>query len=378
MTSVFWLFVVVCCYSYFLYPVLLIIFPRRTVSVEHDFKKSNVPHMTVIIAAHNEEEKIADKIRATLAIDYPSTRMEIIVASDCSTDGTDDVVRSFRDTGVQLVQLSERGGKEAAQKLAIEHSTSDILVFSDVATKISSGSLAAAAKIFKEKAVGAISSEDRVISPDGRLVGEGAYVKYEMLLRRLESDRGGLVGLSGSFFLARRAVCEEWDVESPSDFNVAFNCVRKGLVAVSSSDVVGEYQDVRSDDSEYRRKKRTVIRGMTAIWRHSDVLNAAKFGKFSFQVWSHKVMRWIVPWALIGLAAISVGLYGQNHIIDFLIYCQLAFYGIAVLGMCWTKTLRLMPVTVVTYFVKTNVAVADATIAFFRGVRMKTWSPSQR
>ena len=173
---------------------------------------------------------------------------------------------------------------------AIRDAGGDILVFSDVSTCIPADALLTLAAQFEDPRIGALSSEDRFISNDGSVVGEGAYVKYEMWLRRLESDRAGLVGLSGSFFAARREVCEEWDIFSPSDFNTALNCAKKGLVAITCSEVIGIYSDVKDPALEYRRKIRTVVRGMTAITRHPEMLNPLRMGLFAFQVWNDKML----------------------------------------------------------------------------------------
>ncbi len=116
---------------------------------------------------------------------------------------------------------------------------------------------------FRDPKIGAVSSEDHFVSQDGAVVGEGAYVRYEMWLRRLESDCAGLVGLSGSFFAARASVCQQWDIYSPSDFNTALNCVKQDLIAVTAPDVQGHYKDIVEAKREYQRKVRTVLRGIT-------------------------------------------------------------------------------------------------------------------
>ena len=206
--------------------------------------KKSQPSLSLIITAHNEADRIKEKLENTLEINYPQSLFEIIVASDCSTDETDRIVDSYVDRGVRLVRADKRKGKEYAQLCAIRQAKGDILVFSDVATKIEAEALNHLVKHFDDVLIGAVSSEDRFISQDGSIAGEGAYVKYEMWLCRLESSRGGLVGLSGSFFAARKEVCERWDISVPSDFNTALNCAQLGMVAISCSDVVGDRKSV--------------------------------------------------------------------------------------------------------------------------------------
>jgi len=209
-------------------------------------------------------------------------------------------------------------------------------------------------------------------------VGEGAYVIYEMWLRRLESDRAGLVGLSGSFFAARREVCEEWDIYCPSDFNTGLNCAKKGMVAITCPDVIGIYKDVKNPGLEYRRKIRTVIRGITAISRHPEVLNPFSMGMFAFQVWSHKIMRWAVPWFMLAFAVLTLMLQGQGVVYTLALVAQMVFYALALTGWLSAHMQENIVVKIVFFFVQTNLALAMATISFIFGKRMTVWTPSQR
>jgi len=378
MEYMFYLSVVFCGYSYFLYPLILKIIPPRYSQESSQVGSPVLPALCLIIAAHNEEDRIREKLDNTLEIDYPRELLEIIVASDCSGDATDEIVDSYAKQGVRLVRADERKGKEYAQLCAIRASVNEILVFSDVATRIPGDALHILASRFEDEQVGALSSEDRFVSTDGRVVGEGAYVKYEMWLRRLESDRAGLVGLSGSFFAARREVCEGWDIYSPSDFNTALNCAKQGKVAVSCSEVVGIYKDVKDPGLEYRRKIRTVIRGMTAIARHPEVLNPFRLGMFAFQVWSHKIMRWGVPWFMLLLAITTLILQGQGMIYTVALVAQALFYALALLGWLSDVMREHTLVRLVFFFVQTNLALAQATAAFLLGKRMTVWAPSKR
>jgi hypothetical protein len=247
-----------------------------------------------------------------------------------------------------------------------------------VATQIPVDALRILAARFVDPQIGALSSEDQFISNDGSMVGEGAYVKYEMWLRRLESDRAGLVGLSGSFFAARREVCNEWDIYCPSDFNTALNTAKHGLVAITCPDVVGVYKDVADSSLEYRRKMRTVIRGITAITRHSEVLNPFKMGQFAFQVWSHKIMRWGVPWFMLAFAVVTIMQQGEGAIYTLALAAQLAFYVLALAGWMSARMRENTAVRIVFFFVQTNLALAQATLQFLSGKRMTVWTPSRR
>jgi cellulose synthase/poly-beta-1,6-N-acetylglucosamine synthase-like glycosyltransferase len=379
MQTSFWLLLIAATYSYFAYPALLWLLSRGRRGVVTDGTTSgDWPSMTLIVTAYNEEKRIRDKIENTLAIDYPRDKLELIVASDCSSDATDSIAAGYAAQGVRVVRARERLGKENAQLTALREARGEVLVFSDVATQIPADALRRLAKYFASPEVGAVSSEDRFVGSDGAVAGEGAYVRYEMWLRSMESRVAGLVGLSGSFFAARKRVCEQWDILSPSDFNTALNCARAGMRAVTSPDVLGYYKDLADPRKEYQRKVRTVLRGITAIARHPDVLNPFRFGLYAWQVWSHKIMRWLVPYLLLALLVVSVPLAARGGIYSLALAAQLAFYGVALLAH-FSRRLRnhALP-KLIYFFVQVNIGLADASLRFLGGQRMATWQPSAR
>jgi cellulose synthase/poly-beta-1,6-N-acetylglucosamine synthase-like glycosyltransferase len=370
----FWLSLLGSIYSYFLYPLVLRLTPRRRfLNKSPDTQR---PTISLIITAHNEEGRIREKILNCLDLNYPE--LEIVVASDASDDGTDAIVAEYQSSGVVLVRAEERKGKENAQFHAIQVAKGDILVFSDVATQIPSDALELLAHYFDDPDVGAVSSEDRFISRSGQVAGEGAYVRYEMFLRRLESERSGLIGLSGSFFAARKEVCKVWDISSPSDFNTALNCAQQGYVAVTAPDVLGYYQDVQNPKKEYERKVRTVMRGITAVARHKEALSPRVFGWFAFQLWSHKILRWAVPWFLIILLLCTLLLWKHGGWYFAALVCQVIFYGAVIAGHFSASMRENNLVRICYFFVQVNIAIAEATIRFTRGERMTVWSPSKR
>jgi cellulose synthase/poly-beta-1,6-N-acetylglucosamine synthase-like glycosyltransferase len=372
----FWLLAILAVYSYFLYPLLLMVLSHVRGAPAVDASGSAEPRLSLIVTAYNESARIRDKIENSLAIDYPA--LEIIIASDCSSDDTDAIVAEYADRGVRLVRAGERLGKENAQWCAIQQASGDVLVFSDVATQIPADALRKLAAYFADANIGAVSSEDRFITQDGSVAGEGAYVKYEMWLRSKESQLAGLVGLSGSFFAARKQVCQQWDIHVPSDFNTGLNCARAGYRAVTAPDVLGFYKDLSDPQKEYQRKVRTVLRGITAIARHPDVLNPQRYGLFALQVWSHKIMRWGVPWFLVLLFLFNFRLLGEGAIYALTFLAQLAFYGVAMAAHVNAGLKSNALVRLVYFFVQVNVGIADATVRFVSGKRMTTWQPSAR
>jgi glycosyltransferase involved in cell wall biosynthesis len=380
LTFLFWLFGVAALYSYFIYPLVL-----RVLVASAGVKPNTetAPPMaasgvSLIVTAYNEESRIRAKIENSLQLAFDAATFEIIIASDCSSDATDDIVREYADRGVRLVRAPERLGKEHAQQCAIKDAGGDILVFSDVATEIPADAIQKLVAYFNDPRVGAVSSEDRFISQSGAVAGEGAYVKYEMWLRQQESKLAGLVGLSGSFFAVRKFLCGDWDIHSPSDFNTALNTAKAGLRAVTAPDVLGFYQDLKDPSKEYQRKIRTVIRGMTGLSRHVEVLDVGKFGFFSFQVISHKLMRWLTPWFLLALFLVNA-LIADNGVFYFLVFlAQLAFYGVAVAAHFLPNLQSISLIKLVYFFVQVNIALLDAGVKFIAGQRMTTWKPSAR
>lgn len=336
------------------------------------------PRVSFIITAFNEETRIREKIDNSLQQAYPRERLEIVVASDCSTDKTDEIVLSYAGQGVRLIRASERKGKEAAQKLAVAQTSGDVLVFSDVATRLSPDGIATIVKSFHDPSVGCVSSVDRFVDADGKMSGEGAYVRYEMALRSLESRVNSLVGLSGSFFAARREVCSPWAEDLQSDFNTLLNSVKRGLRGVSDSASIGYYKNISDERREYQRKVRTILRGIAVLMRSLPLLNPFKHGLFAWQLFSHKLCRWLVPFAMIiafvanGVLAIDSGGY------RLLWSCQVLLY-VGTLAYVQIERFPLRhALKLPAFFVLVNVSILDAWIRFLKGERIFRWDPSRR
>lgn len=377
MKLLFWLLAIAAGYSYFIYAVLLMVLPKRR-PAQSPRAASELPKVSLIITAYNEEQRIGEKLRNAIELDYPADLLEIIVASDCSEDSTDQIVKEAFPDRVRLVRADQRKGKEYAQLCAIRQAVGDILVFSDVATRIPPEAIHRLVSYFSDPEIGAVSSEDRFISQDGTVAGEGAYVRYEMWLRRQESRCAGLVGLSGSFFAARASVCQQWDICSPSDFNTALNCVQQDLIAVTAPDVLGHYSDIADSKREYQRKVRTVLRGMTALQRHPEVLSIRRHGLFAVQLWSHKIMRWAVPWLMILLLVLSFCLWGEGLIYRLALIAQLMFYGAGLVGWIVPSSRSIGPIRIIFFFLQVNIALAQSLVKLLRGERIYVWKPSQR
>ena len=363
-------------YSYLLYPALLATLPRR--KCDRAMRTIAVCRIAIVVAARNEASKIADKLENTLAMVNPGVQLDLIVASDASDDETDGIVQRYASRGVRLVRSPVRNGKEYVQELAIRSTDADIVVFTDAGTILPKDALEHLVTAFQDPTIGAVSSVDRFITDDGTLQGEGAYVRYEMWLRDLETRFHSLVGLSGSFFAARHRVCDRWDNRVPSDFGTALACAELGLRAVSDRRVIGYYKNISDNRKEYQRKVRTVTRGMSALRIHASVLNPFCYGRFSFEVYSHKVMRWLTPWFLIGALCVSVILALGSTFFMAVLAAQLALYVLPVASRILPSLRKVGLLRLGAYFVEVNVAILHATLLTLAGRTILTWEPSKR
>lgn len=364
-------------YAYFGYPLLLVVL--RTLGVRRRTEpetSSKEIRATVVITARNEARVIREKLENTLLIRAPGTEpVQVIVASDASDDDTDDVVREYASRGVELVRLPARAGKEHAQRLAVGSARGDFVLFTDAKIRLEADALERAASYFRDRRVGAVSSIDRI---EGEGSGEGMYVRYEMWLRALESDVNTLVGLSGSCFAVRRGVCQNLRVDIPSDFALLLETRRQGLTGVHAPDLVGTYQAVASEEAEFKRKVRTVLRGMTALWTCREVMNPGTYGLFALQVFSHKLCRWLVPWFLLIAGATLLTSAKGDALLELLLVLSLAFVFLALLAFFVPSFRKKRICKLPLFFMVVNAGIAVAWLQFLIGRRTVAWNPSDK
>jgi glycosyltransferase involved in cell wall biosynthesis len=367
----FWSAAALIVYAYVGYPVAL-----RVLCVVRDrpVRKGNItPRVTFIITAHNEGNRIRSKIENTLAQGYPPQALEVIVASDCSTDETDQIAASFGDR-IRLIRAPQRRGKEAAQRLAIDATSGDVLIFSDAATWLAADGISAIVRNFADPSVGCVSSIDRFVDEQGQTSGEGLYVRYEMFLRMLESRVNGLIGLSGSFFAARRVVCRRWAADRQSDFSTVLSARELGLRAVLDTESAGYYRTLSDEKREFQRKIRTVVRGIAVLVSNARMLNPFAHGLFAWQLASHKLARWLVPFGMLIAWLTGAALMADSTFYLALFLLQCSFYAAAILGILTGTQLLKVPA----FLVVANLAVLTAWGRYARGERITTWDPSER
>ncbi len=330
------------------------------------------PSLSVIIAVHNGEHELHRKLESTLALEYPSP-VEVIVASDGSTDATDAIAREFAERGVTLIRTDQRRGKEAAQGNAIRRANGEILVFTDLSAELAPDALRQIARPFSDPGVGSVSSEDIVDSSGG----ERNYVSIEMWLRRLETQASTLVGLSGSFFAVRKSLASPWPDDLASDFRSALESIRCGYRAVSEPRAGARFRATEDHGVEWHRKVRTVRRGIAVLAAYRELLHP-RFGRAAFSLWGHKVARFTSPFALIGLL-LGSGLAGsENPLAMGLLVAQLLMYGVGALALTVRAVGRSAIPRLVGFFLLVNAAIVVAWGYHLAGRRAVTWQPTRR
>ena len=373
---IFWIAVVAIAYTYAGYPLLLMVVSRfRGKPV---LRLEFTPTVTVIIAAYNEERDLAEKLENTLALDYPKSKLEIIVTSDCSTDRTDEIVRSFEPRGVRLHRQTERLGKTAAQNAAVEKATGEILLFSDATTHYRADVLRLMAPSFADESVGCVTGNVIYAHDAGSSVSHGtrSYWNYEFLLKKHESAITSLIGVCGCMYAVRKSAYVPLYHEACSDFLVATTMVRQGLRAVYEPEAVCVEEPNAKGSKELAVRVRIITQTLADLWRNRDVLNPFRKGFYAVQLLSHKVMRYLVPLFLIALFITSAVLAFKNLFYATVFIAQVCFYFAAAASALMVRLgINSRWLALPQYFVITNVACLIALIKLVRGERYVRWEP---
>lgn len=365
------------------YPALLTLGARPDADgTPADAEPEVWPTVSITVPAYNEAATIANTLETLLAVDYPPDRLQILVVSDGSTDGTDEIVSGYADRGVELLRVESRRGKSAAENAARKHLRGEIVLNTDASVRVDSAALKHLVRRFADPDVGLASGRDVSVENTevARNKGEAGYVGYEMWVRDLETRAGGIVGASGCLYAIRRRF---HDVEVPEhlsrDFMSALTTREGGCRAVSVPEALCFVPRTPSLRREYKRKVRTILRGIQTLIYKKHLLNPVRYGAFAWRLWSHKVCRWAVPWA--GFAGL-LGLALLLPATDWVILPLLAVVAAAALtaaAWAWPED-REMPgfVSIPAYVLSGSFAVCVGTVRALRGVDASTWEPTRR
>src|SRR3989440_324083 len=361
-------------YTYVGYPLLLLTISRlRPRPVR---RAEWTPKVTVIITAYNEERDIAAKLENTLVLDYPSDKLEIIVASDCSTDGTDGIVRRYAERGVRLQRQEERLGKTAAQNAAVERARGEIILFSDATTIYSPDVLRLMLPSFADETVGCVAGRLIYVDPTQSGTGRGArsYWGYETFLKQHESSVCSLIGASGCLYAVRRSAYVPMYPEACSDFLIATKMVEQGLRAVFEPSAVCTEETNKHARRELSMRVRIITQTFTDLWRHRSMMNPLRSGFYAVELFSHKVLRYLVPFLLLIILISSAALAPRSIFYMLALIAQLCFYAAALASWLLERmSVRTRLLALPQYFVLANLASVIALYKFLRGERYARW-----
>lgn len=373
---VFWVSLAVLAYVYVGYPAVVylvsVVRPRRVVRGEVE------PLVTVLITAFNEEAAIAAKIENTLQLDYPAEKMEILVASDGSTDATDEIVRGFADRGVKLFRQEGRVGKTETQNNAVAAAAGEIILFSDATTEYEPDVLRKLLPAFADETVGCVAGRLIYVDDASTNVGKGAqgYWNYETFIKSAESAACSLIGASGCLYAVRKAAYVPMYAQACSDFLVCTVLYRQGLRSVfEPSAVCYEDTNQRSSD-EMRMRVRVISQTYTDLWRNRDMMNPLRSGFYAVELISHKVLRYAVPLMLLAMLISNTLLAASSTFFSVILAAQVLFYLLALAGWVLERFgVRLTVLVIPLYFVLANLASVIAFYKFLLGERVSTWEP---
>lgn len=360
-------------YTYVGYPLLLAVlsaFVRRKKPIPDFF-----PTISILIAAYNEEAGIRRKLEDTLALDYPVDQFEVLVLSDGSTDRTDEIVKSFQDPRVKLVRVEGRKGKTAAQNYGVNVARGEVLVFSDATTHYQSMNLRYLASNYRDRNVGAVSGRYEYLDPSGKSpTGQGqiTFWSYENLIKMMQSRTKTITGCCGCIYSVRRDLYTELPADVISDLTQALCVVRKGHRVVFEDRALAFEETTTSSQAEFKMRTRVVTRGMRGILSVPELLAPWKYPWASFQLISHKVLRWMVPFFLLLLFMSNAALMGLPGFREIFLL-QAAFYTLTLLATFAPLQKLWKPLNMPLYFCTLNAAAFLSFLDLFRGRKYVVW-----
>jgi cellulose synthase/poly-beta-1,6-N-acetylglucosamine synthase-like glycosyltransferase len=377
-TMVFWTCCALLLYVYLIYPLLVRVLGARFGTPAR--RGADLPSVTILITAYNEEKSIRDKLLNISRLDYPAELLNTMVVSDASSDATEEIARRFDPAHVTVLRIEGRQGKTACQNAGAAVARGDILVFTDATTRIDPGALRRLVENFADGDVGCVASGPVYVSDVDNATSDGCatYWSYELRLRAAESLLGCLIGVSGCLYAVRRSAYVPIDPGLISDFVVAMKMREQGLRTVLAADAVCFEETLDRGSRELAMRVRVAVRSMHALIHERRFLNPWRYGSLAWALWSHKVLRYASP--VLWMAALAANIIllvrhmGWGYWVLLVMQCALILAG--VLGF-FLQTSRATPGILGRpyYFLLTNLASFIATLRYLKGDRMVTWKP---
>lgn len=383
---VFWCGIIVIVYTYVGYPILIYclaktrnLFGRRIPPPA----ESDLPALTIVIAAYNEERFIEEKIQNTLDLDYPSEKRKIIVVTDGSSDNTPEIAKKF--SSVTVFHQDERRGKIHAVNRVMPLIVTPITVFSDANTLLNTVALKKLAQHYRDRSVGGVAGEKRIISKkndNSAGSGEGLYWRYESFIKKSDSDFYSIVGAAGELFSIRTELFEPPSSEIIiEDFYISMQVAAKGYRFIYEPEAYAIESASATTRDEWKRKVRISAGGLQAVMKLLPLINPFRFGALTFQYISHRVLRWtLAPFSLLVIFFSGLWLAQQgNYLYRILFGLQMLFYAVAFLGYLQReKKISIKVFFVPFYFAMMNFAVYAGALRFFRGKQSVVWEKTNR
>src|SRR6478672_3320141 len=371
----FWLAAFLLFYVYAGYPLLLALIGLFVRRPRPD--AGYTPRISVLIAAYNEEEAIERKIQQTLALEYPADKIEVLVLSDCSTDRTDEIVKTFPDSRVRLVRMPERRGKTFAQNIGVKEAKGEVIIFSDATAIYHPKALSYLACNYQDASVGAVSGRYQYFDPGDQSptgLGSVAFWNYENMIKKLQSRIRTITGCCGCIYSVRKTAYTELPADIISDLVQPLQAIRKGYRVLFEDRALAYEETTKSTREEFAMRVRVVTRAMRGLVSVSDVLKPWKFAWPAFQLWSHKILRWMVPLFLLAIFISNLFLLDKsNQFFRVVMVAQLAFYAAAILNMVLPLHRAWKPLGIPLFFCTLNAAALFSMIELGRGKKYVTW-----
>ncbi|MGH8379957.1 glycosyltransferase family 2 protein [Pseudomonas sp.] len=372
---IFWLCLLLPFYAWLGYPLLLTVagpfFPRHT--------PAPLPpqQLSVVVAAHNEERHIEHKLHNLLTQDYQAARLQIIVASDGSTDRTVALARHFDDPRILVLDLP-RQGKNSVLNAAVSHCTGDVLVFTDADVHWLDGTLAVLLAPFADPEVGGTVGNMIIpVAGKGLSLGESLYRHYEAWLRRLESRTGCTVSADGALQAVRRELYQAIPAQVNDDFfiNTSAPVAGKRVVYVDEAKVVD--QGVDEAQRQFSRRQRVTVGGLISLTARRELLNPMRHGLYAIALISHKLIRRLAPLLLLPLLLANLWLLDDHVFYRLSLVAQLLGYAIAVAGLLDVRQRLPKPFRLAAFVLVTLAGMSVGLWQFLRGHSYNQWNPDQ-
>ncbi|WP_417536747.1 glycosyltransferase family 2 protein [Methylophaga sp.] len=381
MVVVFWISFLLLAYIYFGYPICI---KLLAVAQPVPVNKSDVylPKVSILIAAYNEAKDIEATLRNKLALNYPKELLEILVVSDESDDGTDEIVEAVAGDApypIKLFRQIPRQGKTAGLNLLKQHADGDILAFSDANSEWDSQALKALVSNFNDSSVGYVTGKMVYVNPEGALIGDGcsAYMKYENWLRAQETLAGSVVGVDGGIDAMRKKLHSELSADQLPDFVQPLKVVEQGYRVVYDPEALLKEEALSDGGSEFSMRVRVSLRAFWALKDMKHLMNPANDPLYAWQLTSHKLFRYaaFAPMLTLAIAALFLapvnGLYALAAVgYAFFLYLAWAGHQQESQGQS-LSTVYALPY----YFVLLNFASFKAFVAFYKGEKKVVWNP---